>query len=186
MQDERIVELFLARDESAISEAKKKYDRYLSKIAYNILGDISDCEESLSDIYLGAWNSIPPQKPQDLRSYLAKLARRVSIDILRKKTREKRRASEYSVSLSELGDCISDRSDPEQDTDLKLLSSAINSWLLTLSPEQRNCFIGRYYFSDSIRDISAYLGISESKTKSMLYRLRIGLKEHLEKECIII
>ena len=185
MRDEQIVELYLMRDESAITQTKLKYGHYLQKIAYNILGDMRDCEEALSDVYLGAWNSIPPQKPSVLQTYLAKLTRRVSIDILRKRGRDKRRASEYAVSLTELEDCLPGGSDPEKDADLKLLAGAINGWLKTLPEQQRNAFIGRYYFSDSIRDIAKSLGISESKTKSILYRLRIGLKSHLEKEEII-
>lgn len=185
MQDEQIVELYLKRDESAIGETKSKYGRYLSKIAYNILGDVGDCEETLSDVYLGAWSSIPPQKPKVLQTYLAKLTRRASIDILRKRSRDKRVVSEYSVSLTELEDCLTDRSTPESEADLKLLAETVNSWLKTLTTEQRNAFICRYYYSDSIRDISKYLGTSEPKAKSMLYRLRIGLKAYLEKEEII-
>ena len=185
MQDREIVELFLGRDESAIEHAKSKYDRYLHKIAFNILGDREDCEECLSDVYLGAWNSIPPHEPNVLQTYLAKLTRRSAINILRKRNRDKRKASEYSVSLDELEDCLSDKSTPEQDVDLKLLADTINSWLHTLSPQQQAAFIGRYYFADSIRDISAYLGVSETNVKSMLYRLRVALKTHLEKEEIL-
>ena len=185
MQDREIVELFLKRDESAIEQAKSKYDRYLHTIAYNILGDREDCEECLNDVYLGAWTSIPPQEPNVLQTYLAKLTRRSAIDILRKRGRVKRKASEYSVSLTELEDCLSDKNTPEQDADLKLLASAVNTWLHTLSPQHQAAFIGRYYYADSIRDISGYLGLSESNVKSILYRLRAALREHLEKEEIL-
>lgn len=185
MQDKEIVELFLKRDESAIQNAKSKYDRYLYKIAYNILGDRGDCEECLSDTYLGAWNSIPPQEPSVLQTYLAKLARRSAITILRKRTRDKRRASEYAVSLCELEECLPDNNTPEHEADLKLLADAVNGWLRTLSPDKQAAFIGRYYFSDSIRDIARHLGVSETKVKSMLYRLRADLKKHLEKEEIL-
>lgn len=185
MQDKEIVELYLKRDEAAIEKTKSKYDRYLHKIALNILGDRGDCEECLSDVYLGAWNSIPPQEPAVLQTYLAKLTRRGAISILRKRGRDKRRASEYSVSLDELEDCLSDKSTPEQEVNSKLLADAINDWLKTLSPQQQAAFIGRYYYADSIRDISGYLGLSESNVKSMLYRLRAALREHLEKEEIL-
>ena len=185
MQDKEIVELFLRRDESAIENAKSKYDRYLYKIAYNILGDREDCEECLSDVYLGAWNSIPPQEPSVLQAYLAKLTRRSAITMLRRKSRDKRRVSEYSVSLYELEECLPDNNTPEKEADLKLLADAVNSWLRTLSPDKQAAFIGRYYFSDSIRDIAGHLDVSETKVKSMLCRLRTELKKHLEKEEIL-
>lgn len=185
MQDNEIVALFLSRDETAIEEAKTKYSRYLYKIAYNILGDNEDCEECLSDVWLGTWNSIPPQEPSVLQTYLAKITRRQAISILRKKNRDKRRASEYAVSLEELGDCLSDGNTPESEADVRLLSDTVNAWLHTLSKEQQAAFIGRYYFSDPIREIAKYLGMSETAVKSLLYRLRVGLKEHLEKEEIL-
>lgn len=182
MEDEKIVDLYWQRDESAIRETEQKYARYLTKIAYNILSDFEDSKESVNDTYLHAWNSMPPQKPSILSTYLAKITRRVSIDIFRKRNRGKRQASEYAISLSELEDCISDGSTPEQELDVKLLGEAISRYLLTLSEEARNTFIGRYYYLDSLCEVAAYCGMGESKAKSMLYRTRIGLKAYLQQE----
>ena len=182
MNDEMIVELYLKRNEVAIQETEKKYGNYLRTIAYNILSNIEDSKESVNDVLLNAWNSIPPQKPNILSTYLVKLTRRASIDIYRKRNREKRKASEYAISLSELEDCISEGNTTEQNVDLNLLAVEINTYLRTLSDEARNTFIGRYYFMDSIRDVASYYGMSESKVKSMLHRTRLGLKAYLEQE----
>lgn len=182
MKDKMIVELYLERDESAIQETEKNYGNYLRTIAYNILSNIEDSKESVNDTYLNAWNSIPPHKPNILSTYLVKLTRRASIDIYRKRNRDKRKASEYAISLSELEDCVSGGNTTEQNANLNLLAVEINAYLRTLSEEARNTFIGRYYFMDSIRDVAAYYGMSESKVKSMLHRTRIGLKTYLEQE----
>ena len=161
MQDEMIVALYWKRDEKAISETERKYGRYLSKIAYNILSDWEDSKETVNDTYLKAWNSI---------------------DAFRTRNRDKRKHSEYAVSLSELEDCISGSETTEQSVELKLLAEAINTYLHTLPAEARNTFVGRYYFADSIREVAGYYGVSEPKVKSMLYRTRQGLKKYLEKE----
>lgn len=182
MQDERIVELYWQRDESAIHETEQKYGPYLTKIAYNILSDLEDSKESVNDTYMKAWNSMPPHKPDVLSTYLGKITRQVSIDILRKRSSLKRQASEYATSLDEIGDCIPSGETPEQAVELQLLAKAIASYLRTLSPQARNTFVGRYYFMDSIRDISEYYGMSKSKVESMLHRTRKGLKAYLEKE----
>ena len=184
MQDGQIVELFLRRDEESLSEARQKYGGYLKKTAYNILGDFEDCEECLNDVLLRAWNSIPPQKPDDLRTYLVMLTRRCAVDMLRKRTRKKRR-SEYSVSLEELDISLSDGNTPEREAELGLLTSAINDWLNTLPPIQRQAFVGRYYFCDPVDKIAKYLGISVTNAKTLLRRARLSLKAYLEKECII-
>lgn len=182
MQDERIVALYWQRDENAISETEGKYGRYLSKIAYNILADREDSKEAVNETYLKAWNSMPTHRPAVLSTYLGKIIRQLSIDLLRTRNREKRKPSEYAVSLSELEDCVSGSETPEQSVERKTLAEAINAYLYTLPAEARNTFVGRYYFADSIKDISCYYGMSEPKVKSMLYRTRQGLKNYLEKE----
>ena len=182
MEDEQIVALYWERDEQAISETERKYDRYLLKIANNILNNQEDSRESVNDTYLAAWNSMPPHRPSILSAYLAKLTRRISIDCFRYRTRNKRMASEYAVSLSELSDCVSGGNTTEEIINAKALADAIGVYLRLQSKETQAAFLGRYYFLDPVKEIARYLGMSESKVKSLLYRTRLGLKEYLEKE----
>ena len=182
MEDERIVALYWERDEQAISETEAKYDRYLQKIAHNILNNIEDSRESVNDTYLAAWNSMPPHKPSVLSAYLAKLTRRISIDRFRYRTRDKRAGPEYAISLSELSDCVSGGNTAEEIVNAKALSDAIGIYLRLQSKEVQAAFLGRYYFLDPVKEIARYLGMSESKVKTLLYRTRLGLKEYLEKE----
>ena len=182
MEDEKIVALYWDRDEGAIRETERKYDRYLTKIAYNILNNLEDSRESVNDTYLAAWDSMPPHKPSVLSAYLAKLTRRISIDCFRYRTRDKRLASEYAVSLSELGECVSIGNTTEELVNVKLLSDAIGIYLRLQSQEARTAFLGRYYFLDSVKEVAAYCGMSESKCKSLLHRTRLGLKDYLTKE----
>ncbi len=182
MQDEKIVSLYWERDERALKETQIKYDRYLTKIAYNILADFEDSKESVNDTYLAAWNSMPPHKPDVLSTYLGKMTRRISIDIFRKRNREKRKASEYAISLTELEDCVAGVGTPEDSLELQFLAEAINAFLRTLSPDARNTFIGRYYFMDSVKEVASYCKMSESKAKSLLFRTRNKLKEYLREE----
>ena len=182
LNDTDIIALYWQRKELAILETQKKYENYLTKIAYNILCDAEDSKESVNDTYLRAWNSMPPNRPDILSAYLAKITRRLSIDIFRKKHSQKRFGSQYADSLSELEESLSGGDSTRQTVDVHLLAEAINRYLRSLSLEARNIFICRYYFSDSIKDISSYLHISEAKIKSSLFRSRSGLKIFLEKE----
>ena len=182
MQDGQIVELYFERDEDALKETEAKYGRYLYKIAFGILADKGDSEESVNDTYLAAWNSIPPNKPSRLSTYLSKLTRRISIDILRKRNSKKRGASRYALSLSELEDCVKSRENLEENTESKELAAAISSFLRTLSKESRVLFVSRYYFCDSLKDAARAAGVSEGKAKSALFRTRLALKDYLLKE----
>ena len=182
MEDEKIVSLYWQRDEAAIYETDRKYGRYLTKIAHNVLSDLEDSRESVNDTYYAAWNSIPPQRPQILTTYLGKLTRRISIDMLRKRTRDKRGGTEYALSFSELEGTLSAGNTTEDAMDEKLLGEAISNFLRDLSPDARNTFIGRYYFMDPLAEVARYCGMSESKVKSMLFRTRKKLKDYLLKE----
>ena len=182
MKDLDIVNLYWDRNEDAIHQTQMKYGAYLAKVSYNILADFEDSKECVNDTYLAAWNSMPTNKPSNLATYLGKITRQISIDVFRKKHREKRYASEYAISLDELGDSFSDGTTPEQELDAKLLIEAINRFLRALPNDARNIFIGRYYFFDSIKEVAAYCGMTESKVKTTLYRTRQSLKAYLVKE----
>lgn len=182
MKDDEIVELYWQRSEAAIQHTDQKYGNYLRKLSYNILADWEDSKESVNDAYFSAWRSMPPQKPRALLAYLCKLTRQAAIDIFRRKNSAKRKASEYVLSLAELEDCVSAGNATEQDADLRILADAIRDYLETLPERERDVFIGRYYFFDSIREVASYYGMSVPAAKSLLYRVRAGLKKYLEKE----
>ncbi len=184
MEDETIVALYWDRNEQAVAETEKKYDRYLTVIANNILADIEDSRECVNDTYLHAWNSMPPQKPALLSTYLGRITRQVSIDRWRKRKAMKRNIPIYNQTLEELSDCIPDSCGPEQTAENNRLSAILDDWLHSLPIETRRVFLCRYYYSDSIRDIAAYASMTEAKVKSMLFRTRQQLCKRLEKEGI--
>lgn len=186
MRDEAIVELYWQRDEAAIQATEEKYGRYLLKIAANILSDPLDREESVSDTYMAAWDSIPPQRPAALSTYLGKLVRRISIDRLRRNTRQKRGGTEYVLSLSELAGCVAGGTTPEDALETKRLAQCLNGFLRELPQQERDLFVGRYYFLDPLKEVARYCGMTESKAKSMLFRIRCRLRERLVEEGFVL
>lgn len=186
MEDGEIVTLYWQRDQTAIQETQRSYGRYLAKIAYNILSNREDGDEIVNDTCLKAWNSIPPNRPDSLSAYLGKITRRLAIDALRARGREKRMAGAYAVSLSELEECVPGGVGAEEHLELSFLAQTINAYLRTLTSQARNLFIGRYFYMDSLKEAAACCGMSESKAKSVLYRVRLGLKAYLTQEGFIV
>ncbi len=182
MDDELIVQLYWDRSESAISETDRKYGAYCNSIAYGILQNKEDAEESVSDTYMDAWNSMPPHHPSILATFLGKITRRISIDRWRSKTRLKRGGGEINLALEELEQCIAGDQSPEQEIEQKKLAQAINDFLDELPIQERRVFLARYWYMDSIREIAAHFKFSQSKVMSMLFRTRNKLRQHLEKE----
>ena len=182
MKDQDIVKLYWDRNEDAIHQTQMKYGAYLSKVSYNILADFEDSKECVNDTYLAAWNSMPENRPNNLATYLGKITRQISIDVFRKRHREKRYASEFAISLDELGDSFTDGVTPEQELNAKLLDEAINRFVSALPAMAQKAFVGRYYFFDSLKEIASYCGMTESKVKILLFRTRQKLKLYLKKE----
>lgn len=182
MEDEQIVELYWRRDQNAVVESQRKYHPYLSKIAYNILQDVEDSQEVVNDTYFKAWQSMPPQRPSKLSIYLGRLTRHGAIDRYRHHASQKRQGDTYALCLEELEECCGTQQDPQQMLDEELLAQVINRFLETLKPQTRVMFLGRYYFLDSIKEVAQYCGVTESKAKSTLFRVRKALREYLKRE----
>jgi len=182
MRDDEIVALYWNRNEAAIEETSRKYGSYLRRIACNVLSDSRDCEECVNDTYLRTWNVIPNNRPAVLSGFLGKITRALAVDRYRKNHAQKRIASEFALSLSELEDTFSDGSTPEQELQRKALLEALNVFLHGLPPQARTMFIARYFFFDPLKKIAADCGTAEGTVKSSLSRTRQALKAYLIKE----
>lgn len=186
MEDRNIVDLFFLRDKRAITEMSEKYGRRLLRIAANILGDGRDAEECVNDTYLKAWNNIPPNDPENLLCYAAKIVRNLSLNLLKKNSTQKRGGASTEEAYDELSECLPDSEDVEDKLDEKELAKIINGFLGGLPKKSRVIFVRKYWKLDSIRDIAADLKISEGNVKNTLFRTRRKLKELLTQEGISI
>ena len=182
MEDERIVSLFWDRSEDAIKETSEKYGSYLTSISYNILSDIEDANECVNDTYHDAWNCMPPHRPSILSTFLGKITRRISISKWRWLHAEKRGGSEMRLALEELTECVSGTGTVDDEIQRKELIALMNGFLRELSETERNVFLCRYWYLDSISSIAKQHGFSESKITSMLHRIRNKLRILLAKE----
>ena len=182
MEDSKIIELFFARDEDAIKHTDDTYGRRLYQLADNIVRNGQDAEESVSDTYLKAWNTIPPRKPQYFFAYIAKICRHFALDRLDWKNAAKRKAEVVSLT-QEMEACIPDT---RRDRELaeKELGMILDAFLRTLTPENRVVFLRRYWYVDTIAEIAVRYGISESAVQMRLNRTRAKLCTYLEKEGI--
>lgn len=182
MEDMQIINLYFARDEQAIQETDSKYGGYCYSIACNILTSREDAEESVSDTYLSAWNTIPPRRPPLLAAFLGRITRNISIDRWRKRRAFKRGEGQMELALDELGECVSGAGSAEDALIRKETLASLNRFLGGLNETERNVFLCRYWYLDSTEQIAQKSGFSVSKVKSMLFRLRKRLNAHLEKE----
>ena len=181
LEDSKIIELFFARVEQAIVELSAKYGTVCGRIARNILKNDLDAEECVNDTYLAAWNTIPPQKPNPLRTYIFRIVRNISIARYHANTSVKRN-SIYDVALDELENCLTASLTVEQEISAKELSRQIDRFLATLDEENQMMFVRRYWYSDSISDIAERFQTSSNNVSVRLSRIRNKLKTHLKKE----
>ena len=186
MEDEKIVELYLSREEKAIRYTSDKYGSKLRHISYRITKDLQTAEECENDTYMEAWKRIPPNEPRTyFFPFLSRIIRNISINRCIERNRLKRNA--YIVELSaEMEQCIPAPDDTASRIEGEELGNIISNFLYELPKEKRLIFMQRYYFLDSIASIAKRFGYSESKVKTTLFRVRNDLREYLIKEDVAL
>lgn len=180
MEDQEIVAKFMARSESAIGEAGRKYGKYCFSIANNILQNQDDANECVNDAFYKAWNSIPPAKPICLSAFLGKLTRDLAIDRWRKQSAKKRGGGQVQLALEELAECIPSSQNVERCIEKKELEDAICSFIRCLNQPEKNIFICRYWYCEEPTQIAAKCGMKPGTVRTQLHRTRKKLLEHLK------
>lgn len=186
MDDNKIIALYFLRSEMAISATDAKYGAYCHSIAYRILNHQQDSEECVNDTWLRAWETIPPTHPDNLRGFLGKITRNAALNRLREQNSEKRGGKVLMESLEELRECVSDGNLVEHTVEQRLLTECVSRFLAAQPQEKRVAFVLRYWYMYSLQEIAEKLGLSESKVRSMLFRLRKQLKVQLEQEGVYL
>ena len=185
MEDSAIVELYWQRSDRAIKESARKYGCYCEYIARSICGNREDAGARVNDTWLAAWNAMPDQRPKRLAAFLGCLTRHLAIDRVRAESSRKRGSGEMTLALDELSECLAAQTDPAREAEQRELEESVRKWLRSLNETERLVFLGRYYYLLSIPQIAGRFGYSESKTKSILFRLRCRLRSYLEKEGLL-
>ncbi len=185
INDEKIIEMFFERSEQAIRELNNKYGKICHSLSYNIVNNRQDAEECVNDAYLGAWNAIPPARPNPLLTYLCKIVRNISLKLYWRKEADKRN-SHYTIAMEEIEACIAAPSTVEAEIQAKELAFIIGEFLDTLTLENRVIFMRRYWFSDSYRDIAQFVGLTEKNISVRLTRIREKLKKYLTEREVFI
>ena len=179
MDDAQIVQLYWDRSEQAIPATADKYGNYCTSIAKNILVNKQDAEECVNDTYLNAWNSIPPNRPGNLSTFLGKITRNLSIKRYNRNAADKRGGGQLPVVLDEMLELVSDTDSVEQEIDRRELVKAIDTFLEGLSREKRGIFVCRYWYFDSIPAIASRFGMTENHVSVTLNRIRSKLRKYL-------
>lgn len=180
MTDEEIIALYFDRSEEAIAATQGKYDGYCRSIIGRILGSPRDVEETVSDTWLKAWLSIPPNRPRDLKLYLAKIGRNLALNRLRE-GRAARRGEGADAVLEELQEVLGGNS-TEELVDAKELQKAVNRFLRHLPERECSIFVRRCFYAESAEDIAARYALRTNTVTVSLHRTRKKLREYLIKE----
>lgn len=186
MEDNKIVELYWKRSETAITETANKYGRYCNVIAFNILHNKEDAEECVNDTYLKVWGVIPTLRPQRFSAFIGKITRNLSLHKYEYYKAKKRDYDITTITIEELQDCIPNSDNVEGIIDDMMLTEVINRFLSEVSAEKRKIFMRRYWYLSSIKEIASDYQITESKVKMILLRVRKDLKKLLEQEGIAL
>ncbi len=186
MDDEKIIELYFARSERAISESGAKYGAYCYRVAFNILDNREDSEECVNETWFRSWNTIPPKRPSRLAAFFARITRNLALDRLDGMLAVKRGGGEYIAALDELSECTASSSGAEDEFSRKTLEEDINRFLKTVAARECDIFLSRYFYLETTAEIARRYGLKESNVTVILSRTRKKLREFLIKEGYVV
>ena len=184
LEDSKIIELFFDRSEEAITELSEKYGKVCKSVAENILNNQRDSEECVNDAFLAVWNTIPPQKPEHLLSYVCRIVRNLAIKKYHANTAQKRN-SIYDVALDEIKECFPSSVSVEDEIESGEFSKVIDRFLESMDKQNKILFVRRYYYSDSIEELAELFRTSKHNISVRLSRMRKKLKKYLIKEGVL-
>ena len=185
LNDLQIVDLYWQRNADAIDCTAQKYGNYCLSVAKSILCNFQDAEECVNDTWVGAWNAMPDNRPSNLRIFLGPITRRLACSRIRMDYAQKRGKGQIPLILEELEACMPTSPSAAQVVEARELERIINAFLHTLPRQECNIFLRRYWFAESIGQISRRYGCNPNTIKSSLYRSRRKLRAFLEKEGLI-
>lgn len=185
MDSKEIITMLFARDEAALYAVKAEFGRIYRAVIAGILSSSEDCEECADDVLMALWNNIPPQKPVDLKGYICRLARNISIRRFRKNNALMRGKDQVTLAMEELDLAIPSELSVEEELIRKELIGAINDFLRSKDERSRNIFLCRYYYYRKSTEIAADMGLSDGHVRMILSRMRTELKAYISKRGLL-
>lgn len=179
-----IIEFLSQQDQRAIELVAERYEKLLRYIIVSILGDRQEAvEECINDVYLKIWMKGQgyDYEKASFKTYLKAIARNTALNCLRKTKRQ-----EDLECMSEEDTLLEDYIDYSQNVENQMVHreevEALERVMNKLKKKDRELVLRRYYYLQSIRQISAAMGMSENALGSKLSRLRTKMKKSYEKE----
>lgn len=180
--DKEIISLFLERNEKALSAVSSKYGSYCGAVAKSILNNAQDAEECVNDTWLKVWETIPPQRPNNLGGFLAKIVKNISLNRYRYSRSQKRGGGEMPLVLNELNECVAHSGDVEKTVENEIVVEAVNEFLKTQPQDKRDIFVLRYWYCLSVSEIAEKMGVRRNTVSVVLSRTRRMLFRFLDKK----
>ena len=172
MDNKKLVQQLNNKDEKALMVLVERYSAYVSTVVRNIAGSVlsdSDIEEITADVFICLWKSSEKLRAKTLRSYIAAIARNLSVDRLR--------ALHFTVEIDEIE--LGDGSNLEVETERRMLADELNRIVGEMEPRSRELLLRYYYYYQKTPQIAAEMQMSEASCRTALHRARKKLKKKL-------
>ena len=180
LDDATLVCRVKARDERAIEELVRRYDRPIFSFAYRVLGNDASAQDIVQEVFLTLWRDADRYDPARgaVSSWLLTMARFKAIDLLRRETGPRRRTVEADLS-SEPSDV-----DVHEEAWTRERGARARVALAELSDAQREAVMLAFFSGMTHEEVaealSIPLGTAKTRIRGGLLRLRRVLGDSLD------
>lgn len=179
MTDLDIIRLLWIRDELAIEQLEDNYGRYCRQISWDIVQNREDVGECLNDTWWKTWCSIPENKPDSLRAYVARITRNLSLNKVIHNQAWKRGYGKISTIEKEVGDLIG------EDVISRMIDRddfvrRMDKFLNRQSQIDRMIFVLRFWYMKTPKEIAKQMDMKEKTVYNTLYQMRKRFRDYWE------
>lgn len=161
-----------------VEEMANLYSSYIYVILKNYINNSEDIEELISDVFMAVWCNYKNLEPNmKIKPYLIGITK----NLIKKKYRELSKNVLFCdiSDFCDLEDVVLNIPDiAEESEKSRIILKSLNG----LKSEEKQMFVMFYYNSKKVKEIAELLGISKSKVKTTLHRVRKKLKNELKRE----
>lgn len=174
MRDQEIIRLLLERDERGIDELMKQYGSLIRYIIRPIVPDSEDAKECLSDVTMRIWDKIGlyDERKSGFSVWITAVTRNTALNFAKGLRR-----NPYSGEIPQ--DTPSGGMTPEEEVIQRERQAKLEAAIRSLSGTDKILFYRRYYYMQSVKQISAETGMTLKSVESRLYRLKQRLKDEM-------
>lgn len=179
IEEELLISQIRQGNQEAFRQFVNVYGPYIYRMAYSVLHDAKEAEDTAQETFLQVYKSLPTYRSQGFKTWITRICVNKAIDCKRRRVRRNEEQWESEEQLKQMPSSDEDALTRLVRTErTQIIADRINE----LPDSHREIITSFYLNEQSYEQIAADQGIAIKTVESRLYRARQWMKAHWKEE----